>query len=66
MNFVIGDKIEEENEEERNIGQEGEGEEEFLKQVEENLFRATSKIGKRPKIDVDMFLGNLNPYELID
>ena len=24
------------------------------------------KLGKRPKIDVGMFLGNLNPNELID
>ena len=34
--------------------------------MEENLFEATAKLGKIPKIDVDMFLENLNPNELID
>ena len=64
MNVFIGQKSEEENEE-GNIRQKGEGDREFLNQVEENLFRAISKLGKRPKIDVNMFLGNLNLNELI-
>ena len=34
--------------------------------MEENIFRAISKLGKIPKIDLGMFLGNLNPDELID
>ena len=66
MNVVVGNKSDEENEEEGNIGQEGEGDEEVPKQVEENIFRATAKIGKRPKVDVGIFLGNINLDELID
>ena len=53
-------KIEEE------IGQQGEGEEEVLNQVEEILFRAITKFGKRPTIDVGVFSGNLKLDELID
>ena len=34
--------------------------------MEENIFRAIAKLGKTPKIEVDMFLGNLNPDELIN
>ena len=33
---------------------------------EDRFFRAISKIGKRPKIQVPTFLGNLNLEELID
>lgn len=33
---------------------------------EERLFRAISKIGKRPKFYVPIFFGNINPEELID
>ena len=66
MNVVVGDKSEEENEEEGNIGKEGEGDEEFLNHMEEKHFRAFAKLEKRPKIDVGMFSGNLNPDELID
>ena len=36
------------------------------KKVEENIFRAISKMGKRPKIDVDIFSENLNPNGLIN
>ena len=39
MNVVAGDESDEDNEEEE-IGQEGEGEGEVLNQVEERLFRA--------------------------
>ena len=66
MNVVVGDESEEENEEEGNIGQEGEGDGEFLNHAEEKLFRVISKLGKIPKIDVCMFLGNLNLDEMID
>ena len=33
---------------------------------EEKLFKAITKIGKRPKFDVPTFLGNFNSEELID
>ena len=33
---------------------------------EEKLFKALTKIGKRPKFDVLTFLRNLSPEELID
>ena len=65
MNIVVGDESEEENEE-GNIRQEGEGYGEFLNQEEDNIFRAISKMGKRPKIDVSVFLGNLILDELIN
>ena len=65
INVVAGNKSEEDNEEEE-IGQEGEGEGEVLNQAEERLFRAITKFGKRPTIDVGVFLGNLKPDELID
>ena len=34
--------------------------------LEEMLCRAITKFGKRPTIDVGVFLGNLKPDELID
>ena len=37
-----------------------------LNPKKERLFRAISKIGKRPKFEVPTFLGNLNPEELIN
>ena len=55
---------ESDDEAEENFDQEGEGE--LLNPEEERLFRALSKIKKRPKIEVPTFLGNLNPEELID
>ena len=33
---------------------------------EEKVFKAISKIGKRPRFNVPTFLGNLQPKELID
>lgn len=51
---------------------EGEGnndqvvEDEVLNQEEEIFLKVIYKIGKRPKLDVPTFLGNLNPMELID
>ena len=66
LNVAIGNESEEENEEQTNVAQEGEGEEEILNEVEERLFRTISNLGKRPKFDVGMFSGNLNPDELID
>ena len=53
LNVAAGDKSEEENEEE--IGQEGEGEGEVLNQAEERIFRAISKLGRKPKINVGLF-----------
>ena len=64
-NVATGDESEEDEEEEE-IGQEGEGEGEVLNQVEERIFRAITKFGKRPRIDVGVFSGNLKPDELID
>ena len=55
MNIAIGNESEEENEEEGNIIQEMEGYGEVLNQAKEKIFRAISKLGKRPKVDVDMF-----------
>ena len=66
MNVVVGNESEEENEEEENIGQEGEGDGEVLNQVGERLLRVIYKLGKRPKIDVGDFLRNLKLDELID
>ena len=65
LNVVVGDESEEDNEEEE-IGQEGEGEGEVVNQVEERLFRAITKFGKGPTIDVGVFSRNLKPDELID
>ena len=64
-NVALGDKSEEDNEEEE-IGQEGEGEGEILNQVEERFFRAIIKFGKISTIDVGVFYGNLKVHELID
>ena len=64
MNVATGDESEDDEEEE--IGQEGEGEEGIFNQAEERLFRAIAKLGKRPTIDVGVFLGNLKPDEMID
>ena len=66
MNLVICDESEEETKEERNIVQEGEGDREIQNQAEEKNFSTIFELGKRPKIDFGMFLGNLNPEELID
>ena len=65
MNVAAGDESEEDNEEEE-IGQEGEGEGEVINQEKERLFRAITKFGKRPIIDVGVFLGNMKLDELID
>ena len=46
MNVAIGDKSEEKNEEEGNIGQEEKGDGEVLNQVEENIFWDISKLDK--------------------
>ena len=66
-NAIAGNESEEDNEEEE-IGQEGEGEGEgeILNQAKERLFRAITKFGKRPTIDVGVFSSNLKPDELID
>ena len=66
MNVATGNKSEEENKEQENVAQEGVDEGEVLNEEEERLFRAISKLGKRPKIDVNMFLGNLNLDDSID
>ena len=54
MNVATGDESEEDNEEEE-IGQEWEGEGEVMNQEEERIFRAITKFGKRPTIDVGVF-----------
>ena len=64
MNLTKRDESEDEREEEQ-VNQEEE-EEEVLNPDEEKLFKALTKIGKRPKFDVPRFLGNINLEELID
>ena len=57
MNLAVRDESEDEREEEQ-VNQE-EQEEEVLNLDEEKLFKALTKIGKRPKFKVPTFLGNL-------
>ena len=64
MNLFIRDESEDEREEGK--GNQEEQEEEVLKPEEEKLFKALTKIGKRPKFEVPTFLRKLNPKELID
>ena len=61
MILPIRDESKDENEVEENAKTEA-----VLNLEEERLFKAISKIGKRPKFEVPTFLGNLNPEELID
>ena len=61
MNLIIGD---DEREEEGNVDHEVK--DKFMNPKEERIFRSISKIGKWPKFDVPIFLGNLNPEELIN
>ena len=64
MNLTIRDK----SEDKRKEGQvdEKEQEEKVLNLEEERIFKAITKIGKRPKFDVPKFSKNLNLEELID
>ena len=62
MNLTIRDESDDERE--GQVAQEEE--EEVLNLEEERLFKAITKIGKRPKFDVPTFLGKLNSKELID
>ena len=64
MNLIIRDESDDEREEGQ-VDQE-EQKEEVLNPKEERLFKAITKIGKRPKFDVPTFLGKLNPEELIN
>lgn len=65
MNLDVGyDKSEDEREEEGNVDQVVV--DEVLNLEEENILKAISNIGKRPKFDVPTLLGNLNLEELID
>ena len=66
LNVATSNKSEEENEEQANVAQEGADKGEVLNEVEERIFRAISNLGKKPKFDVGMFSGNLNPDELIN
>ena len=65
MNLTIRDESGDEREEGQ-VDQEEQEEEEVLNLEEERLFKAITKIGKRPQFEVLAFLGNLNPKELID
>ena len=65
MNLTVRDESEDEREEGQ-VDQEEQQEEEVLNPEEEKLFKALTKIGKRPKFEVPTFLGKLNPEELID
>ena len=60
MNLLIRDESEDEDKVEENAEVEV-----VLNTEEERIFRAISKIGKRPKFEISTFLGNLNPKELI-
>ena len=61
INLPIRDESEDEDKVEENVEAEA-----VLKPEEERLFKAISKIGKRPKFEVPTFLGNFNLEELID
>ena len=61
IHIPIRNESEDEDEVEENVKAEV-----VLNLEEERIFRAISKIGKRPKFEVPTFLGNLNPDELID
>ena len=65
MNLTIRDESEDEREEGQ-VNQEEQEEEEVLNPKEEKLFKAITKIGKRPKFKVPTFSRKLNPEELID
>ena len=60
-NVAAGDNSEDDNEEEV---MEVDGE--VLNPIEERIFRAISRFGKRPTIEVGIFSRNLKPDELID
>ena len=64
MNLFVRDESDDEREEGQ-VDQEEE-EEEVLNPKEERLFKAITEIGKRTKVDVPTFLGNLNLEELIN
>ena len=64
MNLTIRDESDDKREEGQ-VYQE-EQEEKFLNPKEEKLFKAITKIGKRPKFDLPTFLKNLNLEELIN
>ena len=61
INLPIRDESEDEDKVEENVRAKA-----FLNPEEERLFRAISKIGKRPRLKFPHFLGNLDPEELID
>ena len=61
INLPVRDESEDEDKVEENSQVEA-----VLNLEEERLFRAISKIGKRPKFEVPTFLGNLNLEELIN
>ena len=60
MNLTIRDESDDEREGEGKVDQE-EQEEEVLNLEEEKLFKAITKIGKRPKFNIPTFSRNLNP-----
>ena len=64
MNLAVRDESEDEREEGQAAQEEEE--EEVLNPKEERLFKAITKIGKRPKFDVPTFSRKLNLEELIN
>ena len=64
-NLTVRDESDDEREREGKVDKE-EQEEEVLNLEEEKLFKAITKIGKRPKFYVPKFSQNLNPEEMID
>ena len=61
INLLIRDEREDEDEVEENVKVEA-----ILNPKEERIFRAISNIGKRPKFEVPIFLGNINLEDLIN
>ena len=62
----LAERDESEDEREEGQGNQEEQEEEVLNPDEEKLFKALTKIGKRPKFEVPTFLGKINLEELIN
>ena len=60
MNLTVRDESDDEREGKGQLDQEWQ-EDEVLNLEEQNIFKAITKIGKRPKFDVPTLSENLNP-----
>ena len=61
INILVRDESEDEDKVEENVEAKV-----VLNPEDKRLFRAISKIEKRPKFEVPTFFGNLNPKEMIN